>query len=55
MEKVNYADADVVIVHAGTCDLKKQSDPEEQGRSGIIIVGWLASQKGPDQSVADNF
>ena len=29
MKNVNYADADVVIVHAGTCNLKKQSDPEE--------------------------
>ena len=26
-----------------------------QGRSGIIIVGWLASQKDPVQGVADNF
>ena len=26
---MNYADADVVIVHADTCNLKKQSDPEE--------------------------
>ena len=26
-----------------------------QGRSGIMIVGWLASQKGPVQGVADNF
>ena len=29
MKDVNYADADVVIVHAGTCNLKRQSDPEE--------------------------
>ena len=29
MKNVNYADADVVIVHAGTYNLKKQSDPEE--------------------------
>ena len=28
-KNVNYADADVMIVHAGTCSLKKQSDPED--------------------------
>ena len=26
-----------------------------QGRSGVIIAGWLATQKGPVQSVADTF
>ena len=26
-----------------------------QWRSGMIIVGWLASQKGPVQSVVNNF
>ena len=29
MKDLNYADADVVIVHDGTCNLKKQSNPEE--------------------------
>ena len=27
----------------------------KQGRSGMIIVGWLASQKGPVQGVVNNF
>ena len=31
MKNVNYADADVVIVHAGMCNLKKQSNPEVVG------------------------
>ena len=29
MRNVNYTKADVVIVHAGTCNLKTESDPEE--------------------------
>ena len=29
MKNVNYADADVVIVHAGALNSKKQSSPEE--------------------------
>ena len=29
MQNMNYVDANVVIVHAGTCNLKKQSNPEE--------------------------
>ena len=44
MKNVNYADADVVIVHAGTCNLKKQSNPEELADE---IVSTLRHIKDP--------
>ena len=51
MKNVNYADADVVIVHAGTCNLKKQSDPEELADEIVSTLRDLKS-KGNKAQVA---
>ena len=42
-KNVNYADADVVIVHAGTCNLKKQSDPEELADEIVSTLRYIKS------------
>ena len=42
-KNVNYADADVVIVHVGTCNLKKQSNPEELADEILSTLRYIKS------------
>ena len=42
-KNVNYADADVVIEHAGTCNLNKQSDPEELAGEIVSTLSRIKS------------
>ena len=43
MKNVNYTKADVVIIHAGTCNLKKQSDPEELACKIVSTLSHIQS------------
>ena len=43
MKSVNYTKADVVIIHAGTCNLKKQSDPEELACEIVSTLSHIQS------------
>ena len=52
MKNVNYTNADVVIIHAGTCYLKKQSDPEELASE--IVSHSIQLQESPGCILRNN-